>query len=130
MLAYRREFAELQSQMNKDVAFDGSRFLEKTLYTALIAESGGDSTTAEKNYEILASYNPYFEEGIIAAASFYRNKGRERLKPYNILAEAIQVNANSIRLLKAYISEASTQGFDDYANSSAEHLAELEAELR
>jgi hypothetical protein len=130
MLAYRREFPELESQMNKDIAFDGSRFLEKTLYTALIAESGGDSTTAEKNYEILASYNPYFEEGIIAAASFYRNQGRERLKPYNILAEAIQVNANSIRLLKAYISEAFSQGFDDYANSSAEHLAELEAELR
>src|SRR5690606_34939568 len=104
-------------------------FLEKTLYTALIAESSGDSTAAETNYKILATYNPYFEEGIIAAADFYRNNGTERLKPYNILAEAIQINANSIRLLKAYIKEAYRQGFDEYANSPAERLAELEAGL-
>jgi hypothetical protein len=130
MLAYRRELAQLNTQMNKDVTFDDTRFLEKTLYTALMAESTGDSTTAERNYKILSHYNPYFEEGIIAAANFYRKKGRERLKPYNILAEAIQVNANSIRLSKAYIDEAYSQGFDEYANSAAERLAELEGELR
>lgn len=130
MLAYRRELPQLASQMNKDVSFDDTRFLEKTLYTALMAESKGDSTNAEKNYTILSHYNPYFEEGIIAAANFYRAKGRERLKPYNILAEAIQINANSIRLLKAYIEEAFSQGFDEYASSSAERLAELEGELR
>ena len=130
MLAYRRELNLLAEQINKDVVFDDSRLLEKTLYTALIAESSGDSTTAEKKFRILASYNPYFEEGIIAAANFYRNHSKERLKPYNILAEAIQINDNSIRLLKAYIAEATRQGFDDYANSAAEHLAGLEAELR
>ncbi len=130
MLAYRREIPQLTSQMNKDVTFDGTRFLEKTLYTALIAESTGDSATAQQNYKILGTYNPYFEEGIIAAANFYRKKGGERLKTYNILAEAIQVNASSIRLLKAYINEAFNQGFDEYANSAGERLAELEAELR
>jgi hypothetical protein len=127
MLAYRRELPQLANQINKDVTFDVSHFLEKTLYAALIAESNGDSTTAENNYKILAAYNPYFEEGIIAAADFYRKNDTERLKPYNILAEAIQINANSIRLLKAYIKEAYRQGFDDYANSSAERLTELEA---
>ena len=130
MLAYRRELPQLTSQMNKDVSFDGTRFLEKTLYTALMAESTGDSTTAEQNYRILGAYNPYFEEGIIAAANFYRKKGGDRLQPYNVLAEAIQVNASSIRLLKAYINEAFSQGFDEYANSAAERLAELEGELR
>ncbi len=130
MLAYRRELPQLVAQMNKDISFDDTHFLEKTLYRALIAESNGDSTTADKNYTILSTYNPYFEEGVIAAANYYRTQGRERLKPYNILAEAIQVNANSVRLLKAYIKEALSQGFDEYASSSAERLAELEGEMR
>ena len=108
MLAYRGELRSLASQINKDVTFDNSRSLEKLLYTALIAASSGDSTLAEKNFKILATYNPYFEEGIIAAANFYRHQSKDRLKPYSILAEAIQINNNSIRLLKAYIAEAST----------------------
>lgn len=129
MLGYRGELGLLATQINKDITFDDSRFLEKTLYTALMAEASGDSTAAENNFKILASYNPYFEEGIIAAAKFYRNQNKDRLKPYNILAEAIHVNANSVRLLKAYIAEATRQGLDEYANSSAERLAELQAEL-
>ena len=72
-------------------------------YTALIAASSGDSVLAEKNFKILATYNPYFEEGIIAAANFYRNQSKDQLKPYTILAEALQINGNSIRLLKAYV---------------------------
>lgn len=128
MLAYRREIGLLANQINKNVSFDDSRLLEKALYTALIAESSGDSTLAENNFNILASYNPYFEEGVIAAANFYRNQNKDRLKPYNILAEAIQVNGNSIRLLKAYIREATRQGFDEYASSASERLRSNEAE--
>jgi hypothetical protein len=115
--------------MNEDITFDNSRLLEKMLYTALDAESTGDSTLAEKNYKLLAEYNPYFEEGIIAAANFYRKTSREKLKPYNVLAEAIQVNGNSIRLLKAYINEATHQGFDEFAESAANRLRDIEAEL-
>ncbi len=130
MLAYRGELSLLASQINKGITFDGSRSLEKILYTALIAESSGDTTRAEKHYKILARYNPYFEEGIIAAANFYRKKNEDRLKPYTILAEAIQINANSIRLLKAYITEASRQGFDEYATSASQRLADLERAVR
>ena len=130
MLAYRGEVRSLANQINKDISFDDSRSLEKILYTALIAESSGDSTLAEKNFKILATYNPYFEEGIIAAANFYRNKGYDRLKPYTILAEAIQINGNSIRLLKAYVAEANRQGFDEYAASAGQRLVELQESAR
>ena len=84
----------------------------------------------KKNFKILATYNPYFEEGIIAAANFYRNKGYDRLKPYTILAEAIQINGNSIRLLKAYVAEANRQGFDEYAASAGQRLVELQESAR
>lgn len=129
MLAYRGQTDLLRSQMNEDITFDESHLLERMLYTALTAESTGDSTLAEKNYKILAEYNPYFEEGIIAAANFYRKTSKEKLKPYNVLAEAIQVNGNSIRLLKAYINEATRQGFDEFAASAAGRLRDLEAAL-
>ena len=130
MLAYRGELNLLASQINKDIAFDDSRLLEKALYTALIAASSGDSVLAQRNFKILANHNPYFEEGVIAAANYYRDHDKERLKPYNVLAEAIQVNANSIRLLKAYVAEATRQGFDDYASSVSERLAQLEIDMR
>jgi hypothetical protein len=130
MLAYRGELNLLASQINKDIAFDDSRLLEKALYTGLIAASSGDSVLAQRNFKILASYNPYFEEGVIAAANYYRDNDNDRLRPYNILAEAIQVNANSIRLLKAYVAEAELQGFDDYASSASERLTQMEMDMR
>jgi len=100
------------------------------LYTGLIAASSGDSVVAEKHFKILSTYNPYFEEGIIAAADFYRKQNKERLKPYTILAEAMQINGNSIQLVKAYIAEAVRQGFDEYAASASQQLNELEMRLR
>ncbi len=130
MLAYRGELNLLANQINKDIGFDDSRLLEKALYTALIAASSGDSVLAQRNFKILASYNPYFEEGVIAAANYYRDHDNDRLRPYNILAEAIQVNANSIRLLKAYVAEATLQGFDDYARSASERLTQMEMDMR
>ncbi|HEX6223802.1 MAG TPA: hypothetical protein VFZ52_05305 [Chryseolinea sp.] len=130
MLAYRRELPLLANQINNDINFDDSRSLEKILYTALMAESNGDSTLAAKNFRILGIYNPYFEEGVIAAANFYRQQDGDRLKPYTILAEAIQVNNNSMRLLKAYVAEATRLGFDEYARSAAQRLSALEKNAR
>jgi hypothetical protein len=126
MLAYRGQTDLMEAQLKKDITFDDTRLLEKILYSALTAESNGDSVLAEKNYKILSEYNPYFEEGIIAAANFYRNTSDDKLKPYNVLAEAIQINGNAIRLLKAYIKEATRQGFDEFAISASERLRELE----
>lgn len=126
MLASRNEVRTLANQINKGITFDNSRQLEKMLYTALISEFGGDLKTAEKNYTILGTWNPYFEDGILAAAAFFRKQDTSGAKSYNILAEAIQVNAMSARLLRAYAEEALKQGLDEYAASAAQRLAELE----
>ena len=92
----------------------------------MIAESSGDTVTAKKNYRILSTYNPYFEEAVIASANFFR-KHNGGFSAYNILAEAIQINANSIRLLKAYAVEAEQKGFDEYAYNARLRVRELEA---
>jgi hypothetical protein len=129
MLASRNEVRSLATQINKDISFDDSHQLHKLLYAALVSEASGDTTNAKKNYDILAKSNPYFEEGILAAANFFRNQDPGSLKAYDILVDAIYVNTGSVRLLKAYVGEASRQGFDEYAASAAQRLDEMESNM-
>jgi hypothetical protein len=130
MLAWRQEFALLAEQINKGIEFDSGHELEKMLYTALLSEVGGDTARARKHYELLGSWNPYFEEGMISAANFFRKHQPETLKAYNILVEAIQINYNSYRLLKAYAEEATRLGFDEYAASARERIRAIQATWR
>ena len=122
MLASRREFQLLANQLNKDIEFGPDRQLEKMLYTALLADVNGETEKARQLYKILGTWNPYFEEGIIAAADFFRQQNDAGLISYNILVEAIQINFNSLRLLTAYAEEAERLGFDEYAASARQRL--------
>lgn len=97
------------------------------LYTALISEASGDTLTAQKNYEVLAVYNPFFEEGAIAAARYFKDHSTDEFRAYSILAEAKQSNPGSIRLIMAYITEATRVGFDDFAADAYEELELLRA---
>lgn len=125
MLASRNEVKQLADQINNNIEFSKKQNLEKLLYTALLNEFSGDTENATKNFTILGKWNPFFEDGIIAAANYFRKLNPESATSYNILAEAIQINAKSIRLLKAYAAEASRQGMDDYAASAIERIEAL-----
>lgn len=118
MLAQRREVQLLAQQINNDVEFGRGYELEKMWYTALISEASGDMETARKNYRIIGTWNPYFEDGIIAAADFFRTHDPDGFEAYTLLVEAIQVNYNSYRLLRAYAEEAERKGLDEYAASA------------
>jgi len=122
MLASRGELQLLAKQLNQDIQFEPDRQLQKMLYTALLADANGENDKARQLYKILGTWNPYFEEGIIAAADFFRKQNGRDLMAYNILVEAIQVNFNSVRLLTAYAEEAERLGFDEYAASARQRL--------
>jgi hypothetical protein len=119
MLASRKETFQLIKQLNKGVEFDNTRHLEKCLYTALLQESNGQLSEAAKNYQIAGTYNPYYEVGVLAAADFFRRQDAKSIKAYDLLAEAIQVNNKSLKLMLAYAAEAARMGFDEYAASAA-----------
>ena len=125
LLAERRELDKIITAINEGIEFPPERYLEKTLYQALIAEVNGDSVLAEKNYEIVGTFNPFFEEGVIAASGYYREHSDDPLKAYNVLAEAVQLNNTSVKLWNAYIAEALRAGFDEYAASAYETVEEL-----
>lgn len=129
LLAHQRDISGLANQINSGVTFDQSNQLEKLLYTALIAEASGDTLLAKKSYVILGTWNPYLEEGVVAASDFWRKHDRNKLKAYAVLAEAIQINTTSIPLYIAYIKEATRLGFDEYAASATERLVELQGRL-
>lgn len=125
MLAWRGELSLLASQINKGVEFLPGHELEKMWYTALMSEANGDLEAARRNYKLLGTWNPYFEEGIIAAANFFRKQNPDNMVAYNILVEAIQINYNSYRLLKAYAEEAERLGFDEYAASARQRIMNI-----
>jgi hypothetical protein len=124
LLAYTGDISGLSAKMNTDIPFSPAQGMEKLLYQTLIADAEGDTTNLRKNYTIVAFSNPYLEEAVIAAADYFRNNSSDPLHAYTILAEAIQVNTNSVRLLIAYINEARAMGFDEYAQSAYERLTQ------
>jgi hypothetical protein len=125
LLASRGELRTLANQINEGIEFSKEYELEKFLFQALLQESNGDTVSAEKNYTVLAEYNPFFEEGVIAAARYYKKLAASDMRAYQILAEAIQVNTTSYRLWQAYINEALSVGFDRQAEDAMEQAAEL-----
>lgn len=125
ILAWKRDVRLLASQINQGIEFGPDRYLEKCLYTALLHEANGEFDEARELYKIVGRWNPYFEEGIIAAANFFRQQAPESLQAYNLLAEALHVNYNGFRLLEAYEQEATRLGFDAYADSARQRLEEL-----
>ncbi len=125
LLASRGQLGLLATKINDDITFNQSQQLEKILYTALLSEVSGDTTSAAMNYKVLATYNPFYEEGIIASARYFKRHSTDPLKAYTILTDAVHVNKNSIRLLTAYVAEAARMGFDAYAADAAQQLEEL-----
>ena len=125
MLASRGEVHQLIKQINKGLEFDLSHTLEKKLYAAMVNEMSGDSANAAANYQVVGTYSPYFENGIIAAANFFKQQDSTSFKGYDMLAEAIQINASSVRLLGAYAQEAARVGLDEYAVNAVFAIEEI-----
>jgi hypothetical protein len=126
LLAARRDVRGLATQINKGIEFDAGRSLEKRYYTALINEANGDTINAARNYQLLAKNNPYFEDGVIAAYEYARRKNPDKFAAYSILAEAVQVNGNSLPLLRVYHAAALSVGLDEYALAAEEKIRMLE----
>lgn len=76
--------------------------LRAQYYKAIIYLDNGKDELASQIFENYALKDPFYEEFVIAASSFY-NRMNLFEKGYNFLYKAIQQNKNSIRLNKAYI---------------------------
>ncbi len=72
----------------------------------------------------LAAQNPYFAEGIVWAAQYFKEDADE-YRSYNLLQEALDKNPDNRLILEAYMLEAVDMGFSEYATNSLQHYREL-----
>jgi predicted negative regulator of RcsB-dependent stress response len=124
LLAQQRSYKALGEQINLGVTFEPRQTDRKVYYTALLTYASGRKDEARKLFEWLGTANPFFAEGITAAAIFFQEQ-QEPAQAYRILAEALQRNPHSVKLLKTYAMSAATQGFDEYAASAIQTLRGL-----
>lgn len=124
ILALLGQTDQLEQEI-KAITFSREQLLEKLLYESLLNEHKGNEEQAKAGFSLLAHYNPFFEEGVIASAKYFRKQNPEVFTAYNILAEAVQINTTSYRLWMAYAEEATRVGFDNYAVVALEEAESL-----
>jgi len=82
----------------------------------------GNLEIAKRYYDYVANRNPFKEEYIIEAASFYQQKVRDENLAYETILTALLINPNSILLSKAYVNQCLEMGLTNYAEEELEHL--------
>jgi hypothetical protein len=122
LLAASKNIRGLADRINDGIEFDQHHLLEKQYYTALIKAASGDSS-ALPIFEWVAQSNPFKEDAVVTAASYI--SASDRFLAYDLLVNAIEINPNSVRLLKAYILQCAETQLDSYASLSLEELREL-----
>ncbi len=96
---------------------------ETTYLNALLALQKGNDVKTAMAY--LSDANYLFEEGLIAAATFYAKDTTNRLKPYTILVNGLLARPYSTKLLKEYSKLAANLGFEDEVQQSLAKLKQL-----
>jgi hypothetical protein len=89
-------------------------------YKARAAEGLNDRALAVKMYDRLLYEAPYFEEGILHAAEFYKNT--DQAKAYEVITDAVQFYPQSAMLLKAYVWYALENNLITYSDEALERL--------
>lgn len=121
LLAQQRSYRALGEQINRGVQFAARQSDRKIYFTALLDYASGRKEQAAKLFGWLSKSNPFFAEGVTAAAQFYREQ-QQSWRAYSILAEALQRNPLSVKILKAYALAAAEQGLQEYAMSALQTL--------
>lgn len=76
-------------------------------------------------FERIGLANPFFEEGVLAAAEHFTKTDKDEELSYQILREAITVNEYSEVLTKAYIEHCLATGLIDFADDALIKLIDI-----
>lgn len=122
LLAAQGRMDALQAIIDQGILFGPYHETERVYYEGLKLWAAGDTAEAGKRFDWLSQNNWYFDEGVVTAARFNMN---DIHKAYRILSDALQVNQESVKILKAYIPVALARGFDRYAADALQTLRTL-----
>ena len=101
---------------------DHPLFLYDQLLYARSNRNIPDSVNLDAVFERLASWDPFFEEGVVAATEYFKNDRDQTNYSYNLLVNALTVNSYSIPLNKYFISYCLEEGLLDFAKNRLEFM--------
>jgi hypothetical protein len=124
LLARSEQWAALQEQLQKGMPSSTLYRLDKLFFEALLEQQEGKKEAAEK-FRILAEANPFFEDAVIAGVTYLDKQSTDKMMGYSMLVSALELNPNSVKLLKAHLLYAARVGLDEFAQTSLEKLHAL-----
>lgn len=110
---------------DNDIEFEFSKFGQRVFYTGMLNAVSGDSIGALKNFRWVAHNLPFNEMEVVKATEYISLYTKDQFEVYNLLLNALEVNPKSVRLLKAYIIEATGLGLERFATNALEDLKPL-----
>ncbi len=125
LLAALPDLPTLKQQLEGGIYFKDFEKTNKVYYEALLTVLSGNKEEAKNKYEWLSQNNPFNEDATLAGIKYVKQNSPDKLKAFNRLVNAISINPGSPKILKAYIVEAASLGFDDYAQESLDKLKEM-----
>jgi hypothetical protein len=123
MAALAADTAAVQGLLS-EADFEPSQLSEEIYFNLIARGQSGDPAIRRQEYEILGRYNLYFTEGVVAAARYFVETEPESHTAYAILVDAVQASPHSVRVLKAYILEATRIGYSLFAEQGFRMLEE------
>jgi hypothetical protein len=92
-------------------------YLYQNLYNMKMEAANMDTIQMDSIYNFLATWDPFYEDGIIAAVDYFNEERNKDNYAYNLLVNALTVNAYSIPLNKYYIQYCLDDGLIDFARN-------------
>lgn len=80
---------------------------------------------ASQQYAHLATLNPFYAQGVVASAHFFRDEMDDVQQAYNMLLNGVKTNPYSATLQKAYIFQCLSMHLTTYAENSLATLKQL-----
>jgi hypothetical protein len=84
-----------------------------------------DTILLDSAYNILASWDPFFEEGVIASVEYFEGVRGKDNYAYNLLVNSLTVNTYSEVLNKYYIKYCIKEGLIDFARNRLDFIKDF-----
>ena len=94
---------------------------DQLLYSQINADKQ-DSLNLDSVFNKLATWDPFFEEGVMAATEYFKNERKQANYSYNLLVNALSVNSYSIPLNKYFIQYCLEEGLVDFAKNRLDFM--------
>jgi hypothetical protein len=122
LLALNESIADIRPSGQNPLSTNDPLYLYDQLLSVKSLSDQKDTIRLDSVYNMLASWDPFFEEGVIAAVQYFNDSRNEENYAYNLLVNALTVNSYSEALNKFYIEYCLNDGLIDFARNRLEFM--------